>query len=97
MGIAKVGGYASNGSGDIFIAFSTANSEVSNREEKQKLEMLPNDQMSSLFLATVQATEEAIINALIAADTMIGINGITVYSIPHDRLIEVLKKYHRMQ
>ena len=97
MGIAKVGGYASNGSGDIFIAFSTANSEVSNREEKQKLEMLPNDQMSSLFLATVQATEEAIINALIAADTMIGINGNTVYSIPHDRLIEVLKKYHRMQ
>jgi len=97
MGIAKVGGYASNGSGDIFIAFSTANSEVSNREEKQKLEMLPNDQMSPLFLATVQATEEAIINALIAADTMIGINGNTVYSIPHDRLIEVLKKYHRMQ
>ena len=97
MGIAKVGGYASNGSGDIFIAFSTANSEVSNREEKQKLEMLPNDQMSSLFLATVQATEEAIINALIAADTMIGINGNTVYSISHDRLIEVLKKYHRMQ
>lgn len=97
MGIAKVGGYASNGSGDIFIAFSTANSGASNREEKQKLEMLPNDQMSSLFLATVQATEEAIINALIAADTMIGINGNTVYSIPHNRLIKALKKYNRLQ
>ncbi|MBN1294988.1 MAG: P1 family peptidase [Candidatus Latescibacteria bacterium] len=97
MGIAKVGGYASNGSGDIFIAFSTANSGASNREEKQKLDMLPNDHMSSLFLATVQATEEAIVNALIAADTMIGINGSKVYSIPHDRLIEILKKYNRIQ
>ena len=53
--------------------------------------------MSSLFLATVQATEEAIINALIAVDTMIGINGNTVYSIPHNRLIKALKKYNRIQ
>jgi L-aminopeptidase/D-esterase-like protein len=97
MGISKVGGYAGNCSGDIFIAFSTANSGASNREEKQKLEMLPTDQMSPLFLATVQATEEAIINALIAAETMIGINGTTVYSIPHIQLIKVLKKYNRIQ
>ena len=97
LGIAKVGGYASNGSGDIFIAFSTANSGASNRDKKQKLEMLPNDRMNSLFLATVQATEEAIINALIAADTMVGINGNIVYSIPHNRLIEALKKFNRIQ
>ena len=59
LGISKVGGFSSNGSGDIFIAFSTANSGAANRREIMKLDMLPNDQMSRLFLAAVQATEEA--------------------------------------
>ena len=95
MGIAKVGGYASNGSGDIFIAFSTANSGAGARTGIQKTDMLPNDQMSALFLATVQATEEAIVNALVAAETMIGINGNTKHAIPHDRLQQVMKKYNR--
>ena len=95
MGIAKVGGYASNGSGDIFIAFSTANSGAGARTGIQKTNMLPNDQMSALFLATVQATEEAIVNALVAAETMTGINGNTKHAIPHDRLQQVMKKYNR--
>ena len=95
MGIAKVGGYASNGSGDIFIAFSTANSGAGARTGIQKTDMLPNDQMNALFLATVQATEEAIVNALVAAETMTGINGNTKHAIPHDRLQQVMKKYNR--
>ena len=95
MGIAKVGGYAGNGSGDIFIAFSTANSGAGARTGIQKTNMLPNDQMSALFLATVQATEEAIVNALVAAETMTGINGNTKHAIPHDRLQQVIKKYNR--
>ena len=58
--------------------------------------MLANDQMDSLFEATVQATEEAVVNAMIAAKTMTGINGHTVEALPHDRLREVLKKYNRL-
>jgi L-aminopeptidase/D-esterase-like protein len=96
LGISKVGGYASNGSGDIFIAFSTANSGAAARVGVQQIEMLPNDQMSPLFLATAQAVEESIVNALIAAKTMVGINGNTVYALPHDRLIEILKEYKRI-
>ena len=96
IGISKVGGYASNGSGDIFIAFSTANPGVAAREGIMETEMLPNDAMSPLFLATAQATEEAIVNALVAAKTMVGINGNTVYALPHDRLIEILKEHKRI-
>ena len=96
IGIAKVGGYGGNGSGDIFIAFSTANSGAANREETQQLSMLPNDQMNPLFHATAQATEEAILNALVAAETMTGFNGNTVYELPHERLQELLKKYNRL-
>ena len=96
LGIARVGGMGANGSGDIFIAFSPANSGAARRTGISKLEMLPNDRMTPLFEATVQATEEAIINALVAAETMRGINGNTVYALPHDRLKEVLKKYNRL-
>jgi len=96
IGIAKVGGYASNGSGDIFIAFSTANPGRATRERPVAADMLPNDVMSPLFLATAQATEEAIVNALIAAETMVGINGNTVYQLPHDRLVDILKEYQRI-
>ena len=95
IGISRVGGYASNGSGDIFIAFSTANPGAATREHPVKAKMLPNDVMSPIFLATAQATEEAIVNALVAADTMVGINGNTVYELPHDRLIDLMKKYNR--
>lgn len=96
LGISRVGGYASNGSGDIFIAFSTANSGAAAREGLQVIRMLPNDAMSPLFLATAQATEEAIVNALVAAKTMAGINDNTVYALPHDRTIEILKKNNRI-
>lgn len=96
LGIARVGGISSNGSGDIFIAFSTANSGSFNRREVRQLLMLPNDRMTALFLATVQATEEAIVNALVAAETMTGINGNMVYALPHDRLREALRKYNRL-
>lgn len=97
IGISRVGGYGGNGSGDIFIAFSTANAGAADRENMQQLQMLPNDAMSPLFEATAQATEEAILNALMAAETMVGINGNTVYELPEDRLIELLKKYNRVK
>ncbi len=96
LGISKLGGYGSNSSGDIFIAFSTANSGAAAREGVLEIEMLPNDSISPLFLATAQATEEAIVNALVAAKTMVGINGNTVYALPHDRLIEILREYKRI-
>ena len=81
--------------GDIFIAFSTANKDAANREIEKSVTFLPNDFMNPFFLATAQATEEAILNALISAETMVGINGNRVYELPHERLIEILKKYNR--
>ena len=97
LGVGKTGGYGTNGSGDIFIAFSTANSESFQRNEFSEADILPNDLISPLFEATVQAVEEAIINAMVAAETMQGINGNTSYAIPHDLLIEILKKYNRIK
>jgi len=96
LGIARVGGMGADSSGDIFIAFSTANAGAAQRFEISRLEMLPNNRMTALFEATVHATEEAIINALIAAETIQGINDNTVYSLPHDRLKQVLAKYNRL-
>ncbi len=96
MGLARNGSVAENTSGDIFLAFSTANRAAGNRKDVTDVKMLPNDRISPLFAATVQATEEAIINAMIAAETMTGINGNTVYAIPHDHLRQVLKKYNRL-
>jgi L-aminopeptidase/D-esterase-like protein len=96
MGIARVGGISANSSGDIFIAFSTANPDVALCSGKSRVEMLPNDQLTRLFEATVWSTEEAIVNALVAAETMTGINGNTVHALPHDRLREVLGKHNRL-
>ncbi len=96
IGISRVGGHGANTSGDIFIAFSTANQGASVRTGLKELQMLPNDGISPFFRATAGATEEAIINALIAAETMEGQNGNTIYELPHDRLIELLKKYNRI-
>ncbi|TPV35368.1 P1 family peptidase [Paucihalobacter ruber] len=97
LGIGKTGGYGTNGSGDIFIAFSTANSDSFQRYEFSGADILPNDLISPLFEATVQAVEEAIINAMVAAETMEGINGNKSYALPHDLLIETMKKYNRIQ
>ena len=96
LGIGVVGGRGGNSSGDIFIAFSTANPEAGKTSGTASLTMLPNERINPLFNATAQAVEEAIVNALVAAETMTGINGNTVYALPHDRLREVLKKYNRL-
>jgi L-aminopeptidase/D-esterase-like protein len=97
LGVAVVGGRGENPSGDIFIAFSTANAaEASKDDGLSNLTMLPNEKISRLFWATAQATEEAIVNAMIAAETMKGINGNTAFALPHDRLREILKKYNRL-
>lgn len=98
LGLGNVGGRGENSSGDIFIAFSTANAaEASKDEALANLQMLPNDRINPLFWATAQATEEAILNAMVAAETMKGYLGDTVYALPHDRLQEVLRKYNRLQ
>jgi D-aminopeptidase len=96
MGIARTGAIASNDSGDIFIAFSTANQGVSAAEGLPALKMLPNDRITPFFTATVQATEEAIINALVAARTMEGYAGHRANALPHDRLRSALRKYNRL-
>jgi len=96
MGIGKVGGYAHDGSGDIFVAFSTANPNVAFSDGAVKVEMLPNWMISPLFEATVQAVEEAIINVLCAAEDLEGINDNKVWALPHDRLIQIMKKYNRI-
>jgi L-aminopeptidase/D-esterase-like protein len=97
LGIGLVGGYGTNGSGDIFLAFSTANESAFNREGLATVETFSNDLISPLFEATVQSVEEAIVNALVAAETMEGINGNKSYALPHDLLINVLKKYNRIK
>jgi len=96
LGLGRVGSFASDGSGDIFIAFSTANPGVKGATGLHQLTMLPNQRLNTIFLATVQATEEAIVNAMVAAKTMKGINDFEVVGLPHDRLREVLKKYNRL-
>jgi D-aminopeptidase len=96
LGVGVVGGRGENSSGDIFIAFSTANAGAARDSGLVTVQMVPNDRINPLFNATVQATEEAIVNALVAAETMVGANGTKVYAIPHDRLKEVLKKYNRL-
>ncbi len=97
LGIGIVGGRGSNGSGDIFLAFSTANENAFNRKETMTVVTISNDQLMPLFEATVQSVEEAIINAMVAAETMEGINGNKTYALPHDQLINVLKKYNRIE
>ena len=98
LGVGNMGGRGENSSGDIFIAFSTANAaEASKDEGVANLTMLPNEKINFLFWATAHATEEAIVNALLAAETMKGLNGNTAFALPHDKLKEVLKKYNRLQ
>ncbi len=96
LGLARTGSFSGNGSGDIFIAFSTANAGAADVGSVRHIDMLPNDSLNSLFLATVQATQEAIVNALVAAETMTGIDNHTVQALPHDRLRAALKKYNRL-
>ena len=96
LGLGRDGSISGNGSGDIFIAFSTANSGAAGADHVVDLKMLPNDLIEPVFAATVQATEEAVINAMVAAETMTGIENHKVVALPHDRLRATLKKYNRL-
>ncbi|MFZ0539678.1 MAG: P1 family peptidase [Candidatus Sulfotelmatobacter sp.] len=101
LGLGRDGSYSGDGSGDIFLAFSTANPGAVSPKSNQPnnvhpLTMLPNDSLDPIFLATVQATEEAVVNAMVAAETMKGIDDHEVIALPHDRLREVLRKYNRL-
>jgi len=97
LGVGRVGGYGSNGSGDIFIAFSTANPGTAMDADSASLTMLSNAIISPLFNATVQATEEAIVNAMLGAETMEGANYLRVYALPASRVLEALRKYGRIK
>jgi L-aminopeptidase/D-esterase-like protein len=96
LALGRNGSYSGDGSGDIFIAFSTANQKAASSEGVHSIAMLPNDQLNPIFLATVRATEEAVVNALVAAETMTGAKGHTVMALPHERLQELLRKYNRI-
>jgi L-aminopeptidase/D-esterase-like protein len=96
MGLARDGSTSGNGSGDIFLAFTTANPGAAGATDVSQLAVLPNERMNPLFEAVVQATEEAIVNAMFAAETMTGINGNKVEALPLDRVHDLLKKYNRL-
>jgi L-aminopeptidase/D-esterase-like protein len=97
LGLGRTGSVSGDGSGDLFIAFSTANPNVAGSKTVANVRMLPNDQLNPLFEAAVQATEEAIINAMLGAETMTGVDGHKVFALPHDGLRATLKKYNRLR
>jgi len=97
LGVGRTGGRGENSSGDIFVAFSTANPNSAGDADVARVEMLPNARMNAIFGATVQATEEAILNALLAARTMTGADDVTVHALPHDRLMAAMRKYGRVR
>jgi D-aminopeptidase len=96
LGLGRLGSLSGNGSGDIFIAFSTANAGAARSTKLVNLQAVPNDRIGPVFQATVDATEEAVVNALVAAETMTGIDGHRVLALPHDKVREILKKYNRL-
>src|SRR5438874_207159 len=97
LGLARTGSVSANGSGDLFIAFSTANAAAANPDPlTHSVETIPNDRMDPIFAAVVQATEEAIVNALVDNQTMTGRDNHRVDALPHDRMRELLKKYNRL-
>src|SRR5262245_3026497 len=97
LGLARTGSVAGNGSGDLFLAFSTANPGAFHRQDVTALSMFPNDRMGPLFEATVGATEEAIVNALVAARTMTGYKGHRVVALPQDKVRAILQRHGRLQ
>jgi len=97
LGIGRVGGIGGNSSGDIFLAFSTANPGLWGATEVEAVEVLPNALINPIFEATIQATEEAIVNSLVAAETMVGRDHLRVEAIPHARLREILGRYGRLE
>lgn len=97
LGMGRLGSHAGNSSGDLFLAFSTANAGAAKPEGTPSLTMLPNDRIDPLFRATIEATEEAVVNAMLAAQTMTGADGIRVFGLPGDRVVQALRKYNRMK
>jgi D-aminopeptidase len=95
LGLGRMGSYAGNGSGDIFVAFSTANEPAAAGKPLNTAQFVGNDSLDDLFAATVQSTEEAIVNAMVAAKDMTGEGGRYAKAIPHDELVRLLKKYNR--
>jgi D-aminopeptidase len=95
MGLARMGSYAGNGSGDLFLSFSTANAAALESQETAQATYIVNDRMDPLLEATVQATEEAIVNAMVVARDMVGTEGHVAKASPHDQLVALLKKYGR--
>lgn len=95
IGVARTGGYGRNSSGDIFLAFSTVTPADNATGTLQTWQSISKDQMDELYIAAANATEEAIINAMVAAKDMQGYNGNTIYALPHKRIQEILKKYNR--
>jgi L-aminopeptidase/D-esterase-like protein len=97
LGMGRLGSFAGNSSGDLFLAFSTANAGAAKPDGTPSLVMLPNDRIDPLFQATIEATEEAVVNAMLAAQTMTGADGIRAFGLPGDRVVAALKKYNRMK
>jgi D-aminopeptidase len=97
LGIGRMGGFGSNSSGDIFLTFSTANPGSASAPDRARVEFLANARINALFEATVQGTEEAILNALLAAETMTGAGGLRVHALPHDRLLAAMRKYNALR
>jgi L-aminopeptidase/D-esterase-like protein len=96
LGMARTGALGGNGSGDIFLAFSTASTGITSGERTAHIKYLPNDYIDTLLFASAYASEEAIINSMIAAKSMTGHNGMKVDALPHDKLIEIMRDYKRL-
>ena len=97
LGIGRMGGIGGNSSGDIFIAFSTANAAAAPDTGLVTATFIPNNVINPVFVGAVDATSEAILNAMLAAETMTGADGYRVYALPHDRLMAALRKYGRVK
>jgi L-aminopeptidase/D-esterase-like protein len=96
LGIGRQGGFGGNSSGDIFVAFSTANTNSWSSDTVSSVRMVNNDRLSPIFQATAQATEAAITNALLAAETTTGANDLRIYAMPLDRMLAAMRKYGRL-
>ena len=97
LGVGRQGGFGGNSSGDIFVAFSTANPRAWSSDSVTAVRMVTNDRISPLFQATAQATEAAITNALLAAETTTGANDLRIYAMPVDRMLAAMRKYGRIR
>lgn len=96
MGIGSLGGGTQNNSGDIFLAFSTANKNAFGYT-KSTIEFLPDELIDPFYKAVIEAVEEAILNAMISAESMCGRNGNYVPAVPHDQIVSILRKYGRWE